>query len=550
MMLIRSVKLIFLYINTIKYLKPSQLYYRLFKFTFTNITSYEQPILREPSSTHAPFILKLKSFDGVEKFHFLNIEGELSKVGWHGQEKPLLWRYNQHYFDWLNSSYAKSNKEIFSQAISNWMNACVERSPIAWDPYPTSLRVVNCVKASLDGQVFPEDYLQSLYCQVGLLSRRIERHLLANHLFANAKALAIAGLFFDTKRSEKWLEVGLDILEYELNEQVLDDGGHFELSPMYHAIILEDCLDIYNFLSVYPIGLERSVIIEELLRIKIKQMLSWLKNMSFKNRYSHFNDSVNGVASEINLIFEYAASLGFKVDDTHQCLEELQIKVLEKSGFSVVENKNYKLIFDHGNVGAEYQPGHAHADTLSFECEINDSCLIVNSGVSEYAVSELRSFQRSTAAHSTLNIAGISSSETWSAFRVANRARIVNFEANYGDCSLFASHDGYAKKFNGLIHSRKCNFLRNGFQIEDSLSQDVDGAVIYFYIHPNWNVESTNDGFFCSFKKRVVLISSSNSNAELVKTSYFPEFYKEVPNVRIEIGLTDNMNKTYFTILA
>ena len=422
--------------------------------------------MREPRTPHVPFIIKLKSFDGVENFHFLNIGGEAFKVGWFGPEKPLLWRYNQHYFDWLNSSYAKNNTNIFSQAISNWMDECGERSSIAWDPYPTSLRIVNSVKASLDGQVFQEGYLQSLYHQCDVLSRNIERHLLANHLFANAKALVIAGLYFDTKRSENWFKVGLDILEHELDEQVLEDGGHFELSPMYHAIILEDCLDLYNFFKTYARKFEKSKLIKELLSLKIKQMLSWLHNMSFTNRYSHFNDSVNGVASNIDLISEYAVRLGLKCDDERQVFEEPQIKVLEQSGFSVVKNQKYKLIFDHGEVGALYQPGHAHADTLSFECEINDSCLIVNSGVSEYRVSELRSFQRSTSAHSTLNVAGVSSSETWSSFRVANRAKIINFQANYSLSTLIAAHDGYAKKFNGLIHSRNVTFCGADFRLK------------------------------------------------------------------------------------
>ena len=55
-----------------------------------------------------------------------------------------------------------------------------------------------------------------------------------NHLFANAKALIFAGLFFDDDESEKWLNTGLNILAREMDEQILSDGGHFELSPMYH----------------------------------------------------------------------------------------------------------------------------------------------------------------------------------------------------------------------------------------------------------------------------------------------------------------------------
>ena len=33
------------------------------------------------------------------------------------------------------------------------------------------------------------------------------------------------------------------VLEKELHEQILIDGGHFELSPMYHQHILKRMLD-------------------------------------------------------------------------------------------------------------------------------------------------------------------------------------------------------------------------------------------------------------------------------------------------------------------
>jgi hypothetical protein len=38
----------------------------------------------------------------------------------------------------------------------------------------------------------------------------------------------------------------LQIVDSEIGEQILPDGGHFERSPMYHAMILEDCLDLLN----------------------------------------------------------------------------------------------------------------------------------------------------------------------------------------------------------------------------------------------------------------------------------------------------------------
>jgi uncharacterized heparinase superfamily protein len=95
-------------------------------------------------------------------------------------------------------------------------------------------------------------WLDSLAVQVRWLRRRLEWHLLSNHLFANAKALMFGGAFFDGPEAGDWREGGLRILAREVPEQVLPDGGHFERSPMYHAILLEDMLDLLNLSRAFP----------------------------------------------------------------------------------------------------------------------------------------------------------------------------------------------------------------------------------------------------------------------------------------------------------
>ena len=72
-----------------------------------------------------------------------------------------------------------------------------------------------------------------------------------NHLLANAKALIFSGLYFKGEEARKWLQLGVKIIDEELDEQILQDGGHFERSTMYHTVILEDFLDLINILSLY-----------------------------------------------------------------------------------------------------------------------------------------------------------------------------------------------------------------------------------------------------------------------------------------------------------
>ena len=80
------------------------------------------------------------------------------------------------------------------------------------------------------------------------------------------------------------------------------------------------------------------------------------------------------------------------------------------------------MLIDVAKIGPDYLPGHAHADTLSFELSLYGKRLLVNSGISRYGTSLIRQFERSTEAHNTVAIDNKNSSEVWSGFRVARRA--------------------------------------------------------------------------------------------------------------------------------
>ena len=143
------------------------------------------------------------------------------------------------------------NSKLHSELLQLWIEGNPPGKGNGWEPYPTSLRVVNWIKWVLAGNIPPADFYQSLAMQVRFLCKRLEYHLLGNHLFANAKALVFAGLFFNGPEAEKWFSCGMAILGKEIPEQVLADGGHFERSPMYHSIILEDMLDMANLFQAY-----------------------------------------------------------------------------------------------------------------------------------------------------------------------------------------------------------------------------------------------------------------------------------------------------------
>ena len=69
-----------------------------------------------------------------------------------------------------------------------------------------------------------------------------------------------------------------------------------------------------------------------------------------------FNDAANSIAPTPNQLQSYAKELN---------LAPKKYLKLSDSGYRKLASENIELFFDIGEVGPTYQPGHAHADTLS-----------------------------------------------------------------------------------------------------------------------------------------------------------------------------------------
>ena len=83
------------------------------------------------------------------------------------------------------------------------------------------------------------------------------------------------------------------LLDLQIDEQIKEDGGHFENSPMYHNIILEDIFDIINLLEDQKINIR---LLKKLKKIAQKMIL-WMDGLTHDDgEVSFFNDAATGIA--------------------------------------------------------------------------------------------------------------------------------------------------------------------------------------------------------------------------------------------------------------
>jgi hypothetical protein len=110
--------------------------------------------------------------------------------------------------------------------------------------------------------------------------------------------------------------------------------------------------------------------------------------------------------------------------------------------------------------------------------------MLVNGGTSTYEVTAERLRQRGTAAHNTVVVDGVDSSEVWSSFRVARRARplAVTWGRDGDALSLSAGHDGYRRLRASVIHWRRWRLDPKGLAVDDELEGQYQSAEARFHV--------------------------------------------------------------------
>ena len=506
------------YYDTIKYLKPVQIYSRL----SGKLKSGGKPPLCE-APTHREIAIAIPEIDlneeYVQRFAPEEIPGGKVKLlnrsfaldfseDTKAKMSPLEW-FNLQYFEYavaLAYMFCKTGKieyaEAFERAYRTYLAA-----DLPYSAYVISLHIPNLlISLEIFGDAletgFVEELNNEIYRQYRYLASHRETYLLGNHYFENLKTLTIASYYFkEDAKCAKYMQK----LKEQTDEQVLHDGMHFELSPMYHKLILEGLLR----LSAIE-GLPDSEWIPD----SIQQMINALGMLENGiNRTPLFNDSGDNVAKSADALFKAA--------EIHCGITPQKMLALPDAGYYRIEADEAVLLIDCGRIGPDYMPGHGHCDCLSFELFIGGEPVIVNSGTYQYQ-GEKRKYFRSTKAHNTVVTDGNEQSQCWGEHRVAKRICGVSAKS---DGNHF---EGRYTNFRGQTHVRSISVENKVISVADITH---NAKSVKSYIRIPCAFELTDE---LEVKDRqgnaVCVIEPFGCDAEIIregeKTAYAPEFGK------------------------
>jgi hypothetical protein len=425
-------------------------------------------------------------------------------------DSKVTWELNRHqHLVTLAKAYCLSQKPRFAaEAFDQWYHWRQE------NPYPIGINWTSSLEVAvrsiawlwmshlLDNcPVAPEHFQDDLYVALGLNARHISRNLSTysspnTHLLGEAVGLFYIGaLCPHLPMAQHYQQLGWEIVVAEAQHQVRPDGIYFEQSTYYHVYALD------FFLHARTLAERNSIPIPAAFDRTLEKMLDVLGAVTqtgvsprhgdddggrvFNPRRNH-DDHLSDPLATGAIIFDRAdlKAIGgglreetlwllgpqgaIRYDEMDCIRQDIASKGFRDGGIYIMaaaEPVPQQLVIDAGPQGA-LTAGHGHADALSVLLMLNGQEWLVDAGTYCYTRDVTQpDYFRSTAAHNTLQVDGVSQADPAGPFKWHSLPNVqVDVWETGESFDLFAgSHSGYLRLPQSVLHRRWVFGLKSRF---------------------------------------------------------------------------------------
>jgi uncharacterized heparinase superfamily protein len=390
------------------------------------------------------------------------------------------WDLNRHrFFLTLGTAYHYTQDTVYLDRLialwHNWMRHNPAGKGRNWQsPFEVATRLRNWVWAYFLVAASPEAspmFLRwawsGLSQHAAFLADHLEYHWPNNHLLLEALSLCEFSVIFKACGGERYLPLASRVLAEQVQRQILADGVHGELCPMYHEIAAHE-LNAFARLChrlKHPIPLAMEERIRAMRRFSVALRRSdgsfpLLGDSSCPDTCLRFDAGEPGgnlaywLPPDKNLPAVTIPSL-------------LSLDLFTEAGYGILRNTATEthLTFDFGPFSRCAAANHGHADALSFELHAASRPWIVDSGFfypwKDAAV--WGSYFRSTAAHNTLLIDGKEQSELSQHWDIGRRAqtRLAGYRSNSEEVTICGEVEPYWSS-GEVVHRREVALNQTG----------------------------------------------------------------------------------------
>lgn len=436
-------------------------------------------------------------------------------------DHKVIWEINRHqHFLTLGQAYWYTGNEEYVKEFVSQIKSWIVMNPIGiginWaSSLELGLRTISWIWAYqffLPSKHFDANTQCEMLKLLIFHARHIQAHLSYyfapnNHLTGEGLSLFYLGIMFpEFKESMKWRQIGLSILENEIQKQVFEDGVFFEQSSHYHRFTVDFYLQLLILAKHNKISISKGLL-DKLERMLEVIMYSTTPNGEvpmigdedggkslFPGRGNLWNhrDCLATAAILFNR-GDMKVIAGNKVyEETFwyigkQCFEEFELidshepyltsKAFNQGGWFIMRSgwqptANF-LFFDCAPLGADIMhAGHGHVDMLSFELHAYGCPILIDAGTYTYVgSSKWRSYFRGTSAHNTVVVDCKNQAEESGAFSWTSipNIKLISWTSNKEFDFVEGEHNGFQRLPNPITHKRRILFIKPEYWIVDDI---------------------------------------------------------------------------------
>lgn len=381
------------------------------------------------------------NWDMEQTCEIVKFQGEIDWGANPFGDPEFTYQLNRHrYFLCLGQAYWLTGNEKYPVAFRNLFLSWIKANPITeenrktvWRTIEGGIRAENWIKSILyfyhSESITSEDWDQFEQC----LSDH-GRFLYENHSVFAKKSnwgvieshglYMIAAIFPSLDPEGVWKKAALERFSDMLQTQVMDDGVHWEQSPMYHNEVLKCCLEVLRIARLTEEGLPKLI-------TEITRKMAYV-NLAMKK--PNHCQPVNGDSDETDIrdilttsayefsdgvlksegyeyldfesVWDYGRKGAIDYEGLVGCKSKTLLYELRDSGNYYLKspggsNSDY-MHFSSGPLGG----GHGHMDKLHIDLSISGKDVLVDAGRYTYVDGEERRRLKSSHSHNVPMVDG------------------------------------------------------------------------------------------------------------------------------------------------
>lgn len=495
-------------------------------------------------------------------------KGEIDWAYTPNEDPEWIFMLSRHrYMLCLGQAYSLTQDDKYVDTFINLASHFIDNTELTeaststtWRTIDVGIRIENWIKAYIHMQDSPsmtEAFKNKLFASLieqgtYLYNFHNPFRTLSNWGVLQYNGLFLLGLFMpEHPMSNDFIKTSLMHLEEQAHIQVLDDGAHWEQSPMYHNEVLHCFLNIVHLASINNIELP-SVILEKT-QAMCYANLYWAKpnhkqvtqsdsddtdirDLITKGAYL-FKDPVLKYGAYDMLDFEAVWDLGFEAIAIYNSLES---HAPTHSSYALSDSGNYYLRdswaensnFMHFRCGA-LGSGHGHADLLHIDLSAHGEDILVDSGRYTYTETKERLDLKSSFAHNTTTIDNIPFSECTDSWGYGHLAKYVKgdfvIKGNYEMAT--GSHLGYMNLSNGGIFTgRKVIYIKPDIYVivDTFYGQGTHTYKQHFHFNNTGTLTLTDSAIYTGSQAHAALVCITPDTTSALESTLLSKHYNSL----------------------